>query len=338
MFIFTVFNSGNIHLAIIICQEASKAFISMPMLLFFPLIPLIKFVLVFAFCVAVGIYLASTVVEDGTWNSQGQFEGYNPDNTLKGMILYTLFGFLWTINVIIAINQTVTAGAVADWYYSYRGRKLKPCAVTRSYGRMFKNFGSLCIGSLIIAIIQFIRILFKWLKQNLKGKENKVSEAMFKCLECCLACFERFIEFLNKNAYIMIAIYGYPFCVACKRAFAIIITNPIKAATIHCISSYVMLLGKIAISAMTTAGVFIFLKNTTITSLWIVPVFVTGVSSFCVASLFMNIYDMAVSTILLCFLEDTNTNDGSSERPYHCSKSLYALIDKSGFKDCCCCC
>jgi len=338
MLLFTIFNSGNIHLAIIISQEASKAFISMPSLLFFPLIPLVKFLIVFAYFVIVGLYLASSVVNNGAYDEDGQFLGYIADTKLKAMILVLLFGFLWSVNVIIAISQTVIAGAIADWYYSYRGRKLKPCAVTRSYGRMINNLGSLIIGSLIIAIIQFIRIMFKYLKQNLKGKDGKVTEAIYQCLQCCLACFERFIEYLNKNAYIMIAIYGYSFCVSAKRAFAIIITNPLKAATIQCISSYCMLLGKISISSLATGGVFIFLKNTTVTSLWIVPVLVTAVGSFCVASLFMNVYDMAISSMLLCFLEDTNVNDGSSERPYHCSKSLIALVEKSGFKECCVCC
>jgi len=157
-------------------------------------------------------------------------------------------------------------------------------------------------------------------------------------MECCLACFERFIEFINKNAYIMMAIYGYSFCASAKRAFSLVLTNPLKAATIQCISSYCMLLGKISITALVTGGVFIFLKNTTITSLWIVPVLVTAISSYCIASLFMNVYGMATSAMLLCFLEDTSSNDGSSAHPYHCSKALYALIDKSGFKSCCVCC
>jgi len=238
----------------------------------------------------------------------------------------------------LRLIKQLLAGSIADWYYSYRGRKQKPCPVGRAYCRMFKNAGSLLFGALLIAIIQFIRIILKYIKQNVKGKESKVSKCLFKCLECCLACFERFIEYINKNAYIMIAIYGYSFCTSAKKALSIVLTNPIKTATIQCISSYCMLLGKISITALTTGGVFIFLKNTTITSLWIVPILIVAICSFGVASLFMNIYDMAIQTLLLCFLEDTSVNDGSIDRPYHCSSSLRALITSSGFKECCICC
>lgn len=32
--------------------------------------------------------------------------------------------------------------------------------------------------------------------------DNKCTKCLLDCLSCVVACFERFIEFLNKNAYI----------------------------------------------------------------------------------------------------------------------------------------
>lgn len=45
-------------------------------------------------------------------------------------------------------------------------------------------------------------------------KQNGASWAVFllKCLSCCLWCFEKCMKYINKNAYIEIAIYGYSFC------------------------------------------------------------------------------------------------------------------------------
>jgi len=338
LFIATVFNAANIQLAISISQETSRAFLSMPSLLFFPLIPLIKLVILIVFFVIICIYLASVSLQTGSYDENGNFLGYAPDNTLKAMICIHVFVFLWSLNVIIGINQTVIAGAIADWYYSIRGRNLKSWPVARAYSRTMRySFGSVAFGALIIAIVQLIRILFKYLKSNIKGKENACAQCLFKCLSCCLACFERFLEFLNKNAYIMIAIYGYPFCVSAKRAFSVVLSNPLKAATLQCISSFCMLLGKISISALVTGGCFIFIKNTALTSVWVIPVVVIAISSYSIASLFMNVYDMAIQAVLLCFLEDISTNDGSKDRPYHCSKTLYALIEKSDKSNCCCC-
>jgi len=43
-----------------------------------------------------------------------------------------------------------------------------------------------------------------------------------------MACFERFIKFLNKNAYIQISLTGKNFCLAAKDAFWLIVRNPGK--------------------------------------------------------------------------------------------------------------
>lgn len=43
---------------------------------------------------------------------------------------------------------------------------------------------------------------------------------------------------------------------------------------------------------------------------------------------FMEIYDMAIDTILLCFCEDSERNDGK-KHPYFMSDSLKRFVDQS---------
>ena len=49
------------------------------------------------------------------------------------------------------------------------------------------------------------------------------------CFKCCLWCLEKFIKFLNRNAYIMIAIYGKNFCVSAKNAFMLLMRNVLRS-------------------------------------------------------------------------------------------------------------
>ena len=39
------------------------------------------------------------------------------------------------------------------------------------------------------------------------------------------------------------------------------------------------------------------------------------------------VYELAVGTILICFLEDEKRNDGSKEKPYFMSKELRKLAN-----------
>lgn len=42
---------------------------------------------------------------------------------------------------------------------------------------------------------------------RLQGKVGKVAQFILKCLQFCLWCFEKFLRYLNRNAYIEIGKY-----------------------------------------------------------------------------------------------------------------------------------
>ena len=46
-----------------------------------------------------------------------------------------------------------------------------------------------------------------------------MAEYALCCVQCCLGCLERCIRFINKHAYIITAIYSFPFCKATRKAF-----------------------------------------------------------------------------------------------------------------------
>lgn len=48
---------------------------------------------------------------------------------------------------------------------------------------------------------------------------TQVAEYALCCVQCCLGCLERCIRFINKHAYIITAIYSYPFCKSTRKAF-----------------------------------------------------------------------------------------------------------------------
>lgn len=55
--------------------------------------------------------------------------------------------------------------------------------------------------------------------------KNKIIGYIFACIQCCLQCFERLIKFLNKQAYIQIAITGKSFCPAAWAGFMIVLQH-----------------------------------------------------------------------------------------------------------------
>lgn len=88
-----------------------------------------------------------------------------------------------------------------------------------------------------------------------------VLNILLKCVNCLLWCFEKCIRFLNKNAYIQIAINSEHFCVAAREAFIMILRNPIEFALVHTFGEAFMFVGKVFIAACSTVVGYLIITN-----------------------------------------------------------------------------
>merc|ERR1719265_147896 len=89
------------------------------------------------------------------------------------------------------------------------------------------------MGSFIIALCRFAQLILGYLARQAHEQHNAVMEALAKCLACVIECFKRTMEFLNKNAYIDIAINSNNFCSAAWHAFTAVVTNGGKYAYLN---------------------------------------------------------------------------------------------------------
>ena len=70
------------------------------------------------------------------------------------------------------------------------------------------HLGTLAFGSLILSFIRMVRVALEWIEDKIKehGAENPLIKAVMCCCKCCLWCLEKFMRFINRNAYIMCAV------------------------------------------------------------------------------------------------------------------------------------
>ncbi|XP_039370008.1 choline transporter-like protein 2 isoform X3 [Mauremys reevesii] len=253
--------------------------------------------------------------------------------------IYNAFMFFWLANFVIALGQVTLAGAFASYYWAFKKPDDMPAfPLFSSFGRALRyHTGSLAFGSLILAIVQIIRVLLEYLDHRLKAAENKFAKFLLTCLKCCFWCLEKFIKFLNRNAYIMIAIYGTNFCTSAKNAFFLLMRNIIRVAVLDKVTDFLLFLGKLLIVGSVGILAFFFFSQRidvvqdsapTLNYYW-VPILTVIVGSYLIAHGFFSVYAMCVDTLFLCFLEDLERNDGSSEKPYFMSSDLKKLLNKT---------
>lgn len=116
------------------------------------------------------------------------------------------FCMIWLMFFILAVNEFIIIVSAASWYFSDKTIKdddgiAGDSNVSLGYSLAFKyHLGSLASGSLILAIIWIIRRIFEYMSKKLNDAtgESCITKCFIGCCNCCLACFEKFIRYLNQ--------------------------------------------------------------------------------------------------------------------------------------------
>lgn len=128
---------------------------------------------------------------------------------------------------------------------------------------MWYHIGSIAMGSFLIAVITFIRIIFEYIiyqYEKVGNKENPVYKA-FKCVaRCILWALDKYVKFITKNAYIQIALHNSMFCKAAWDSFCLCIRHVGRFSSAGMIGSIMMILGKGTIMSASAALTFILIK------------------------------------------------------------------------------
>mmetsp|Transcript_14870 Transcript_14870/g.25406 ORF Transcript_14870/g.25406 Transcript_14870/m.25406 type:complete len:555 (+) Transcript_14870:337-2001(+) len=223
-----LFMRKRIALAMGCVKETSKAIMKMPLIILFPVLQGLGFML---FMIAWTVY-AVNLASMGTLKTQSFAAGniqitvryFEFSDFVKQCGWYMLFCFFWSGQFIIALGEIVFAMAVAKWYFARDKSRVGSLTVLSSITTsMWYHSGTAAFGALIIAIIKMIRAFISYLQKKADEMDSSIAKAILCCCQCCFYCLEKCMRFINKNAYIQTAIFGSSFCTSAKEAFFLIL-------------------------------------------------------------------------------------------------------------------
>jgi len=250
------------------------------------------------------------------YSAKNVYACYEPRYNLDYVFAYEFFSLLWVNAFVIAVGQMAIAGAVGVWYFTPNTEKssVGTGPFTTGLWNCFRyHLGTLAFGSFILAVVQFIKYMLKYIEQQSKRTGNKAMEIIAKVLAYVVWCFEKCIKFLNKNAYIQTALMGTKFCKSAYEAFMLILRNALRIAALAGIGGIINLIGVVMITVGTAfVGYLILLGmyGDKINSP-IGPVIIYVIIGYVIAQLFMNVFSLAVDATLQCFVADEELNKSS---------------------------
>ena len=313
--ILTLVFCNKIRLAIALVEVTSKYIHKTWCIIF---VPFLFFVIVVAW-IALWLVLLVFLYTSGEFQSDSKiFASYKMDEKLEYGFWYHIFMIFYITAVIEAYSQFVYASSACIWYFNYeKGTENHPIAKSFERGVRY-HFGSLVFGATIVAIIRFLMFFVEYVKKQMEksaGKtQGKCIKCVFCCIECCLACCNKIMEFVNKHAYIQIALKGDSFCTAAWEGFGLIIRNLGRFSALAAISTVFTFIGTIFITVGSCIIGYFLITNVEYFSKdlnsCVLPVVAFGLIGFIMGRVTMSIFSVSGDALIHSFLLDEELNKG----------------------------
>jgi hypothetical protein len=110
-----------------------------------------------------------------------------------GLLFLLLVAFYFTQQVLQSCVHVTVAGTVSTWWVAPEDSGCCSRGVMNSFIRTITtSFGSICFGSLLVAIVQALRGIAQ-------AAQNNDDAAILACIaQCILACIQSILEYFNK--------------------------------------------------------------------------------------------------------------------------------------------
>lgn len=243
------------------------------------------------------------------------------DSPELALLVFYVFMLFWIAELCHAVSVFVVAYTVEVWYFEvHQGGKGKSKGDTviaaccggllRAYcDGMENHLGTLACGALVIAVLRPLRLVFGVVARAASDSENPVGVCLAHFCGCCLGCFAEWVEFVNKNAYMDVAMNSTGFCTAARHAAEVLSREAVAEVALNVALPVLQIAGLGGIAAC-SAGVSFWLARC-------LPMFadpssdyyirdvasVTTASAavgFLVAWPFLHIFETVADTILYC--------------------------------------
>ena len=313
--LFILIMCNRIRLAVALTQVTSKYINRTWCIVFVPFLFFIILVIWLAYWIVMLVFLYAS----GEFESTSKiFASFKMDETLEYGFWFHIVMLFYITAVIEAYSQFVYASSACIWYFNFeKGTENHPIAKSFQRGIRY-HFGSLVFGATIIAIIRFLMFFVEYIKKKLEKSAGKTQGKCFKCIfcviQCCLGCCNKFMEYVNKHAFIQIALKGDSFCTSAFEGFGLIIRNLGRFSVLALVSGIFSLVGTIFITvASCIIGYFLITNVDTFSdelNSCVLPVVAFGLIGFVMGRVTMTIFSVSGDALIHSFLLDEELNKG----------------------------
>jgi len=231
------------------------------------------------------------------------------------ILLALSFGLLWVIAFNQATSGFIVMVSATSYYFDSNAEYEGNADVATGFHLAYMSHaGSLAFGSFIVALVQFIRIIFMTLAEHAKkaSGNNPAVKCIICCADCCLACIEKVCDYINAAAFAYMAVSGDGFCTAAWNGFLLNLKHILQYAWANALAKMFVFVGKVGLCVLNCCSLWMIMTYLTQDMEEISspagPILVVGLFTYVCASVFLGLFDEAVMALMTCLAIDTDLN------------------------------
>jgi hypothetical protein len=244
----------------------------------------------------------------GAGSTLNQLEKDKSSQGNQGFVYFIfLVSFYWSSQVIKNVVHVTVSGVLGTWYFLYPANA-PPSPTSAAFKRATTtSFGSICLGSLIIAVIRALRTMVR------AAKDNK--NEWVRCIVLCfLNCLDSLVTYFNVYAFTQVAIYGKTYCEAATATWQLLKSRGIDAIINDDLIGTVLTFGALIGGLVVAVIGAVCAKWVVVFDPWGIWAAIGFLIGFAMTLICMEVVQSAVCALFVCFAEDPQAlNDTKPE-------------------------
>lgn len=255
------------------------------------------------------------------------------NNALYIAMVYLNFVMFWNTEVIKNVIHVTISGVFGVYYFFEGSAAGAPASPTLASAKraLTTSFGSICFGSLLIALLQTLRYILNSLRSD---SDDGIQAFLAMCASCILSMLEGLFEIFNKFAFTQVAMYGKPFVRAAKDTWELIKDRGVEAIVNDSLVGNVLGMGTLAVALLSGFFGYVyvsvvqpsFYEDQDKDLVMFVVIFVEMILGVAMMSVPNNVIDSGVTTTFVALAEDPQTLLDTKPELYHAIAVQYPEV------------
>jgi len=285
---------------------SSKALGANWIILFTPIVSMIIAILIWAAVLVSTVYLYTTAdFEIRTSEKTGldRIE-FVQDKVLRYFIIYNLVFLIYISVHIYFTNFYAQSSTIVNWYFS--GQEAIGCGCTcwRGFLNAFtKSLGTITVSSLIMTPLYIFILFMEYLDEKAhKESPSELLKCIIKCFKCCLICFTKIINYLNKTLLTAQQIFNRNWWKSSQVIIDVVASDVVMTTLLNGVTFFIIFLSKIVVSGVCAFLFCIWVDKTESGTVgYLISAFAVFFIAFIVSSFILSAYSSVIDIVFICF-------------------------------------